>query len=57
MSGRAPAAATLILSGVLVALGVALIVETVVVGGRLGYLLGALFLLAGSLRIYLTTKA
>ena len=57
MSSRAPAAATLILSGVLVALGVALIVETVVVGGRLGYLLGALFLLAGGLRIYLTTRA
>jgi hypothetical protein len=56
VSRRAPAAATLILSGALVALGVVLIVETALVEGRLGYLLGALFMLAGGLRIYLTTR-
>jgi hypothetical protein len=34
-----------------------ILVETVVVGGRLGYLLGALLALAGALRIYLLTRA
>ena len=53
---NARAFATLALSALLVALGVILIVETALVDGRLGYLLGALFLLGGGLRIYLTTR-
>jgi hypothetical protein len=46
---------TLVLSGVLAALGVAIVVRTLAagVGGGLGLLLGALFILAGGLRLYL----
>jgi hypothetical protein len=46
---------TLVLSGLLVVLGVAIIVRTIAVGvgGGLGLLIGALFILAGGLRIYL----
>jgi hypothetical protein len=42
-------------SGLLVAIGVAIVVRTIVagVGGGLGFVIGALFVLAGSLRIYL----
>lgn len=50
---------TPVFSCVLVALGVAVIVRTVVegVGGGLGLLLGALFILAGGLRLYLRRTA
>ena len=48
--------ATRIFSGALVLLGVVLIVETAVLGGGIGLLLGALFLLAGGLRLYLSFK-
>jgi hypothetical protein len=46
---------TLVLSGVLVVLGVAIIIRTIAagVGGGLGLLIGALFILAGGLRVYL----
>jgi hypothetical protein len=46
---------TLVLSGVLIALGVAIVVRTIAagVGGGLGLLIGALFVFAGALRIYL----
>jgi hypothetical protein len=54
--GRTRARATLILSGLLVALGLALIVETAVLGGGLGLLLGVLFVLAGGLRLYLSSR-
>lgn len=47
------AGATAALSAVLVVLGLVLIVETAVVGGGIGFLLGALFVLAGGLRLYL----
>jgi hypothetical protein len=53
---RSLPAVTLLLSGLLVVLGVALIVETALVDGRLGYLLGGLFVLGGALRIYLTVR-
>jgi uncharacterized membrane protein HdeD (DUF308 family) len=46
----------LILSGVLVVLGVVVLVETAVVGGGLGYLIGVLMILAGGLRIFLETR-
>jgi hypothetical protein len=44
-----------ILSGILVALGVAVIIRTLAagVGGGLGLLIGALLILAGGLRLYL----
>jgi len=46
---------TIVLSGLLVAIGIVIIVRTVAagVGGGLGLLIGALFVLAGGLRIYL----
>jgi hypothetical protein len=46
---------TTVVSGVLVVLGVAIIVRTLAagVGGGLGLILGALFVLAGGLRLYL----
>lgn len=44
------------LSGLVVVLGVVLIVETALVGGGVGYLLGALLVLAGGLRIYLSGR-
>jgi hypothetical protein len=46
---------TLVLSGLLVGLGVAIVVRTLAagVGGGLGLLIGALFVLAGGLRFYL----
>jgi hypothetical protein len=46
--------ATIAFSVVLVALGVALIVETAVLEGGIGYVFGALFVLAGGGRLYLS---
>ena len=46
--------ATLALSALLVGIGVVLVVETAIVGGQIGYLFGALFILAGVLRVRLT---
>ena len=45
--------ATLALSGLLFAIGLVLILETALVGGELGFLVGPLFIAAGLLRIYL----
>jgi hypothetical protein len=49
---------TLVLSGLLVVLGVAIVVRTLAAGagGGLGLLIGALFMLAGGLRIYLQRR-
>jgi hypothetical protein len=49
---------TLVLSGLLIAVGVAILVRTIAagVGGGLGLLIGALFVLAGGLRIYLQRR-
>jgi hypothetical protein len=52
----ARARTTVFLSVVLVLLGLALIVETAALGGGLGFLLGALFVLAGGLRLYLSSR-
>jgi hypothetical protein len=54
--GGARARATATLSALLLLLGVALIVETAVFGGGLGFVLGALFVLAGALRLYLSSR-
>jgi hypothetical protein len=49
---------TLVLSGLIVALGVAILVRTVAEGGGgLGFLLGALFILAGGGRLYLQRRS
>jgi hypothetical protein len=47
-----------VLSVVLIALGLGLIVRTIAggVGGGLGLLLGALLVLAGGLRLYLSSR-
>jgi hypothetical protein len=50
---------TRVLSGLLVVLGVAMIVRTAVAGGgplALGFVLGALLILAGALRLYLSSR-
>ena len=52
----APRSVTIAISAVLVLLGVAILVETALVGGGIGYLLGALFASAGALRLYLSTR-
>jgi hypothetical protein len=46
---------TYVLSGLLVVLGVIILIQTLAagVGGGLGLLIGALFILAGGLRLYL----
>ena len=46
---------TIVFSGLLVAIGVAIVIRTLAagVGGGLGLLIGTLFVLAGGLRIYL----
>jgi hypothetical protein len=43
---------TAALSALMVALGIALCVETAFAGGGIGYLLGALLVLAGAGRLY-----
>jgi hypothetical protein len=49
--------ATVVFSAVAALLGLVLIVETAIVGGSLGYLIGGLFLLAGVLRLALVLRA
>ena len=49
-------ASTLVFAVVFVGIGVALIVETAVVGGGIGYLIGLLFVAAGAGRLYVTWK-
>ena len=49
--------ATIVLSAAAALLGLVLIVETAIVGGALGYLLGALFLGAGVLRVALVLRS
>ena len=49
--------ATVVFSAVAALLGVVLIVETAIVGGTLGFLIGGLFLLAGVLRLALVLRA
>ena len=47
---------TQILSAVLVVLGIAILVQTAIQGGGIGYLLGVLMIGAGALRIWLIGK-
>jgi hypothetical protein len=50
------ARATAVFSGILVLMGAAVLVETAVLGGGIAYLLGVIFMLAGGLRLYLSTR-
>jgi hypothetical protein len=47
---------TVILSSLLVLLGVVLLVETALAGGGIGYLFGALLILAGTGRLYVSLR-
>ena len=47
---------TLVLSGLLAALGLVLVVETAFAGGGIGYLFGALMIVAGVGRMYVSGK-
>jgi hypothetical protein len=49
-------AATLVLSSALVLAGIGLLVETARLGGGIGYFFGALLVLAGAGRLYLSFK-
>ena len=53
---RAYGALTAALAVVFVGIGIALIAETVVAGGAIGYLFGALFVAAGAGRLYLLRR-
>lgn len=49
--------ATTAVSGLIIVLGVILVIETAIVGGgTTGYVLGALFVLAGAGRLYLASR-
>jgi hypothetical protein len=48
--------ATVLLSSVLVLLGAALLVQTARVGGGIGYFIGALILVAGAGRLYVSRR-
>ncbi len=50
------AASTLIFALLFVGIGIALIVETAILGGGIGYLLGVLFVAAGAGRFYVMWK-
>jgi hypothetical protein len=50
------AAAGLVFAVLFVGIGIALIVETAILGGGIGYLLGVLFAAAGAGRFYVTWK-
>ena len=47
---------TIVLSALMIVLGVALLVETAVLGGGLGYVFGVLLVLAGAGRLYVSLK-
>jgi hypothetical protein len=50
------AASTLVFAVVFVGIGLALIVETAILGGGIGYLIGLLFVAAGAGRFYVTWR-
>src|SRR5204863_9438922 len=54
--GMTRAGATAAISVLLVVVGAVLIAETALVGGGIGFLFGALFVLAGALRLYLSVS-
>jgi hypothetical protein len=57
VTGRASLWATVVLSALMAVLGVVLIVQTALVDGSLGFLIGTLFLAAGSLRLLLVLRS
>jgi uncharacterized membrane protein HdeD (DUF308 family) len=55
--GRPGIWTTVVLSMLMAVLGVVIIVETALVDGSLGFVIGALFLAAGSLRLLLVLRS
>lgn len=53
---RQKARTTVALSVVLVVLGLVLVIETALLGGGIGFVLGGVLLLAGAGRLYLSTR-
>ena len=53
---KAYGAATAVLALVFIGIGIALVVETTVAGGGIGYLFGVLFVAAGAGRLYLLLR-
>jgi hypothetical protein len=53
---RAYGAATALLAVVFIGIGIALVVETALAGGGIGFLFGALFIAAGAGRLYLLRR-
>ena len=47
---------TIALSALMIVLGVALLVETAVLGGGIGYLLGGMLVVAGAGRLYVSRR-
>jgi hypothetical protein len=48
--------ATVLLSALLVLLGLGLVIETAVLGGGIGFVLGSVLVLAGAGRLYLSLR-
>jgi hypothetical protein len=47
---------TVVLSALMVVLGVTLLIETVVLGGGIGYVLGGMLVVAGAGRLYVSLR-
>jgi hypothetical protein len=47
---------TVVLSTLMIVLGLALLIETAVLGGGIGYVFGVLLVLAGAGRLYVSLK-
>lgn len=56
MTEHLRARVTSVLSALLVVLGTVAIIETALIGGGAGYVLGAILMLAGGLRLYLSFR-
>jgi uncharacterized membrane protein len=56
MTPEARLRVTVVLSALMVVLGVALLIETVVLGGGIGYVLGGMLVVAGAGRLYVSLR-
>lgn len=56
MTPEARLRVTVVLSALMVVLGVALLIETVALGGGIGYVLGGMLVVAGAGRLYVSLR-
>jgi len=56
MTPEARLKVTVVLSALMVVLGVALLIETIVLGGGIGYVLGGMLVVAGAGRLYVSLR-